>query len=302
MATMDVGRSYEKLHRRCPLPRTQPKARRQTSRGRVPAAGIAECRGSAGVGRAVLPSLARVPWLIALVLVWGWIGAAQAQTLIVGTAEWRPWQIFERDRMTGITAEILDQLARRTGITLKVVQLPHRRLMAEFKAQRIDLEPTVDAAWREDQRAISVYTQPFFATRDILLVRQESGIKGDGASDFRGLVIGCGLGYYYPEGFQAAFDNGEIHRDNNPTAENNLKKLLHRRIDGAILDNLQAAYLLDAFRIDANRFTIAYRFQPSELSLRLQKRHRVLLPVLNKAIAGMIADGTVDRIVAGYAR
>ena len=280
----------------------QPPITSQAFGGRPTTAAIVRHTGTGVVPNSAWRAMIKVCWIVGIVLLCGCIRIAQAQPLIVGTAEWRPWQIFDRGRVSGITPAILNELARRTGYPMRIVPLPHRRLMAEFKAQRIDLEPTVNPVWRDDQRSISIYTQPFFATRDIILVRRESGIEGGCASDFKGLILGCGLGYYYPEGFQAAFDNGDIIRDNNPAPENNLKKLLHRRIDGAILDKLQAAYLLETFKIEADSFSVAFRFQPSKLSLRLQKKREPLLSAFNAAIAEMIADGTVDRIVSVYTK
>jgi len=229
-------------------------------------------------------------------------GVTHAQTLNIGTAEWRPWQILNGEHLTGITPDILQELSKRTGYTMNVTPLPHKRLMDSFKSQQVDLEPTVNPAWRDDQKDISVYTTPYFTTCDIILVRKESGIKGTCASDFKGKSLGCGLGYYYPEGFQAAFDSGDIVRDDNPAAEKNLKKLLFKRIDGAILDKYQARYLLKIFNINPDDFETAYEFQPSKLSLRLHKSRQSLLPVLNKAIEDAIADGTVERIVAKYSQ
>ena len=79
-----------------------------------------------------------------------------AETLVIGTADWKPWQIVQEGQLTGITPEILQELSRRTGYEMDIKILPQRRLMREFERQQIDMEPAVSPSWREKQRDISV--------------------------------------------------------------------------------------------------------------------------------------------------
>lgn len=227
-------------------------------------------------------------------------GVTAAQTLVIGTSDWKPWQIVKEGQLTGITPEILHVLSRRTGCKMDIKVLPQRRLMREFERQQIDMEPAVSPSWREKQRDISVYTNPYCETSDVILVRKGSGIAGTAVQDFKGRSLGCGLGYYYPEGFQEALANGDIIRDDNPVSEYNIMKLAQHRLDGIIVDRIQAAYMIDVLRLKAEDFEIAYVFGPSKLSLRLHKSKQDLLPILDKALESMKADGTIDRIVAKY--
>jgi len=231
-----------------------------------------------------------------------WLGDAAAQTLRSAAAEWQPWQMVENGHLKGITPDILSELAKRTGLTIDIQWLPHKRVMAAFKKGTIDMEPTVNPAWRESSSEPSVYTQPFFVTRDIILVNKASGIRGTSVEDFYGLKVGCGLGYYYPEGFQEAFNRKDILREDNPVSETNLKKLALLRLDGIIVDKIQARYILKKAHLNPADFATAYAFNPSELSMRLRYSHRDLLPALNTALGGMQADGTIDRIVKRYLR
>ena len=229
-----------------------------------------------------------------------WQGEASTQSLNLGTAEWRPWQVVEDGHLTGITPGILQELSKRTGCAMNVRPFPHKRMMAAFEKGGIDMEPTVNPSWRDCQSHISVYTIPFYTTGDIVLVRKKNAIHATSVRDFYGMNLGCGLGYYYPEGFQEAFNRGDIHREDNPVSEKNLQKLALERLDGIIVDKVQARYLLKKANLDPADFVTAYRFKPSKLSLRLHRSRQAFLPALNKAIEEMIADGTIDRIVAKY--
>jgi len=228
------------------------------------------------------------------------LSASAADELVVGTTEWWPWQILKGGTFSGITADILKELSERTGFAMVIRQFPQKRMMHAFKMQQIDMEPTVSPAWRDMQKEISVYTIPFYTTGDIILVRRGSGIRGKSARDFKGLTLGCGLGYFYPEGFQEAFDNGEIFRDDNPHSEKNIKKLASNWIDGAIIDRTQAMYVLKKYNLNPPDFEVAYEFQPTKLCMRLHTSRQDLLPVLNAALEGMKTDGTIETIVGRY--
>lgn len=125
-------------------------------------------------------------------------GVPAAQTLVIGTADWKPWQIVKEGQVTGITPEILEVLSRRTGYKMDIIALPHRRLMREFELQLIDMEPTVSPSWREEQHDISVYTKPYYETSDVILVRKGSGIAGTTVQDFKGRSLGVRIGLLLP--------------------------------------------------------------------------------------------------------
>jgi polar amino acid transport system substrate-binding protein len=242
----------------------------------------------------------RLSLLIAGMMTVFWLNAAAAQTLNVGSAEWRPWQIVENGHLIGITPDLLQEIARRAGLEMKLRWLPHKRVMIAFENGTIDMEPTVNPVWRETCRVKSVYTQPFYFTGDIVLVRKENGIKGTDVTAFHGMTLGCGLGYYYPEGFQKAFDAGDILREDNPVPETNLKKLALKRLDGIIVDKIQARYIIRKVGLNPDRFSTAYAFKPSQLCMRLHPSREDLLPILNAVLVQMQTDGTIDRIVDSY--
>lgn len=230
------------------------------------------------------------------------ISTAPAQTLTVGTAPWIPWQMKEGEKITGITIDILREISTQTGITFEFEVMPHKRMMRMFQLNQIDVESIVDPAWREDQRDISVYSVPVVITRDVILARKDQGIEGESLEDFFGLRIGCGLGYYYPEGFQEAFEENKILREDIPeiNMENNILKMNANRIDAAIFNQQQALYFLKKLNQDPDEFEVVYEFAPSPLSMRLHVSHRELLPMINKTIENMKVNGRIDAIVKKY--
>lgn len=128
----------------------------------------------------------RLALLIAGMITVSWLNTAAAQTLNVGTAEWRPWQIVENGQLKGITTDLLQELSRRTGLAMNIQWLPHKRVMMAFETGTIDMEPTVNPVWRETSRATSVYTQPFYVTGDIVLAERRAASAGTRCGIFMG--------------------------------------------------------------------------------------------------------------------
>ncbi len=246
-----------------------------------------------------------MPQIIAGTLIWFFLiicstAAGKTLTLNVGNDEWQPWMIVEGSTIKGVTADLLKEVANRTDYQFHLMLLPHNRMLMEFRQGKIDMEATICKAWRQSQAPISVYTAPFYATRDVVLVNKGRNIKAGSVKNLSGLSLGCGLGYFYPEGFQEAFEHGELIRKDNRSVKQNLIMLSLKRIDGIIIDELQAAYLFKQTKLNPDDFEIAYAFQPSMISMRLHKKYSCILPQLNKALKAMKNDGTVDRIVARY--
>ena len=89
---------------------------------------------------------------------------------------------------------------------------------------------------------VAVYSEPFMMATEMVLV--PVGTKGmfRSASDFAGWRMGTIGGYVYPDGFDAAFVQGMVRREDAYTVTQNLQKLLAGRIDAMIVDDYEAAY------------------------------------------------------------
>ena len=221
-----------------------------------------------------------------------------AQTLRVGGVEWFPYYYAENGVQKGVFVSLYAELEKRSGISIKVVPASQKRMLLYFRERTIDAESFTNPAWRESDSAISVYTVPVMESVDVVIMLKNRGISASSERDFEGKTIGCNLGFYYGEGFNEAFEQKRIIRDDAAGSELCLRKLQAGRVDAVILDRLEAGYVMRKIGADPDAFAVAYTFRHvSPLSLRLHTSKKNLIPRLNDAIRSMSADGFVDRLL-----
>lgn len=236
-----------------------------------------------------------------LLFMLGFINFSFGETLTVGAADWKPWQVYENDKWTGVSIDIIQEIVKRTGDNLKFDLLPLNRTLLGFKEQKVDAELLINPGWRQgEQAAISVYTIPVCVTQDIILVRKDNEFDAFSAHDFKGMILGGTLGYFYSDGFSEAMNSGDIIRDDVYHTGNNIQKLSKNRVDGAIFDKRQAFYFINLFGMKMEDFHIAYYFKPTPLSFRLHEKWKKLIPHWNKTILEIKKDGTLEKIINKY--
>jgi polar amino acid transport system substrate-binding protein len=131
-------------------------------------------------------------------------GPAQAAkketiTLCFERVEVLPWRTLD---LHGLNFELLDEVARRTGVAFDYQSMPWKRCLAQLKANEVGGAFAVSFA--EDRRAIGVYpggavpdpARRMHVDRYLLLRRKGSQLDWDG-KQFRHLdgAIGAQLGY-----------------------------------------------------------------------------------------------------------
>lgn len=226
---------------------------------------------------------------------------ADAQQLRVGTYEWPPYTTGPETGLRGIAVDIYAALGVKTGLDFQLSYLPLKRLLLGFRAKTLDTECLVNAAWREDYNDISVYSNSIMETANIVLMKKEHALSARSVADFAGKKMGCNLGYFYTDGFQEAFENRTIRRENAISAKSLLLMLDSDRLDAVILDQYEARYTLRELNLNPENFTVAYTFvTKSLLCIRLHTDKKELLPRLNEGIRALKADGTVNKILQAY--
>jgi ABC-type amino acid transport substrate-binding protein len=224
-----------------------------------------------------------------------------ADTLRLGGYN-KPPYMMEEGENAGICVDIIREAAKRAGYDTTYKMLPHERMLLYFSINRIDAESCVSQAWRSKYKKISVYTVVNYQTVNVVIVRKDSSITTTkNIRDFRGKTLGTILGYFFTDGFQKEFKNGNIVRDDVATQDKNIKKLLAKRVDGVIIDRTTGFYLIKQLGFNPADFRIAYVFETkSLLSVRIHKKRKDVIPKLNKSLRNMKKDGTIRKIITKY--
>ena len=97
-----------------------------------------------------------------------------AETYTAGIeAAFPPWAYVEKGEYKGITVEAVKEIAKQAGFNVKFKDLPWPSLIPALKAKKIDLLVTGLSVTCERGKVID-YTIPFFALKDVVLVKKDS--------------------------------------------------------------------------------------------------------------------------------
>ncbi len=151
---------------------------------------------------------------------------AYAETKIVfATMESAPYQ-SEHMENQGFLVEISKESFKRVGYDLEIRFVPWKRAMSEAKFGKVD---GVLGAWYNVERTKSFEYTEFIGKSTLIFIKRKSqNIEYNTLKDLKDYRIGVVRGYTYTDEFdKAAF----LKKDIVPTTEQNLLKLIHKRID-----------------------------------------------------------------------
>lgn len=226
-----------------------------------------------------------------------------ADTLTVGISDWPPWQMSDSEQgYTGIMTDIFQEATNRAGIELKLIHMPNIRRNELCWGKSVDVEMGVSPRWRQKYADVSVYTVPVFETVNVVVAKKSRFSKTDSLSTFHGSTIGTNLGYFYADGFTAAFDKGLIRReDTSKEGPLIMYKLINERVDAIILDKYEALHWFKKLELEKENFEFVYEFKTiTDLRIRLHKNKSHLLQKLNQKLIEMKNDGTIQKVLDNY--
>nr|WP_269212500.1 transporter substrate-binding domain-containing protein [Chromobacterium vaccinii] len=228
---------------------------------------------------------------------------ADARELVLAYNVFEPWKKLDaRGEPAGPYTEIVRELARRLGLPLRFLHCPLSRCLAVMQQGRADLmigvRPTPERSRYLD------FLMPPFANSNHLVFYQRSGDARALAryDDLLPLTVGVSEGVSYEAGFDR---DARIRRDASPGMESGFRKLAAGRVDALIVNASQGAALAArpefAGRVKRAALTLDDR-HPNRLALARRSPLHPRKADLEQALRGMVADGTVARILAAAGR
>ncbi|MES2318463.1 MAG: transporter substrate-binding domain-containing protein [Pseudomonadota bacterium] len=239
--------------------------------------------------------LARVVLLAAL----AWPSAAAAErALVLAFDELPPWKTLAAPgQYGGAYTEIVRELARRAGLPLDIVHCPLKRCMRMLEQGTADLAIGYKDS-PERRRFLHFLVTPYrtLSADKVFYTVRGKGVAIASYRDLAGLRIGVKSGASY----FARFDNdAALNKDAARDMEVNLRKLLLGRLDTVLIPEDQGEALLARLDLGALLGKAAYReHDPTPRSVALSKAspHVARLAQLERAMADMARDGTLEKI------
>lgn len=202
-------------------------------------------------------------------------------------------EIRDGQLQRGILKDLGEAIAARMGRTARFVVVPAKRVSAALARGEADglcyTSPRwIDAAELHWSRPVFDYTGVVARRADMPPLSQLSQLAG--------LTLGTVAGYRYTE-VEAALGPG-FPRDDAPDMGRNLAKLAAGRIPYAMTEKLTLSYAMrenPQQGLQPALQTISYPTHCVFSPLR-----RLSLPAVDKAVDGLIGDGSVERLLARY--
>lgn len=254
----------------------------------------------------LLTSLAAVLLVLAPI---GRDGAAEAACrLSVG---WEPYAVYtfldEQGDLTGADIELIEAIAQEIDCVLTFRELPWARVMLEIESGALDV--ATSASRSAEREAFAHFSEPYRSAEVAIYVRRGESDK-HALADLRaiaqtGFRLGVIAGYHYGEEFAELMKDEAFAAQVDATVDypTNLRKLLHGRIDGYLVDDVgvlvaEAKHLGITDQIERH----PRRFAGEALHLIFSEKSvdPALVQAVNEAIRRLEADGRLKRIMQKY--
>jgi polar amino acid transport system substrate-binding protein len=250
----------------------------------------------------------RLPWLAVLATVLACIcsGArASSCELRVGWEPYLPYQFAAEDgEVTGADIVLMRELARAIGCEVAFAELPWARQLLELEQGTLDV--AMSASWTPERAAYAHFSVPYRRGEMAIFVRRGT------ASEYQlsalseipdiGFRLGVILGYYYGPEFEKLKQDPAFAAYIDPAADypTNIKKLLHARIDGLLVDDVAV------MRAEARRLGVADRVERYPLHMPGDEFHLMfsrrsvaadVVTAVDRQLHVMKASGRVQAIL-----
>ena len=233
------------------------------------------------------------------VLCWPLLGWAQEMTLVAAADPYPPY-VDPQVPTEGLAMEIVRAAFKTQGYTVKLEIMPWVRAEKGVSEGRYDI--LVDV-WRTEARAKEfLFAAPYAVSKIKFIKRKDNPFEFTGLDSLNGLRVGVIRGYGYSDAFNKATT---FIRDEVPTMEHNINKLLLKRIDLTLEDEIRAKSLLrtmDPKVTEQLDFTSnALLSNPLYVAAGLKNpRHKEIVEAFNKGLQIIKADGTFLAIERRY--
>lgn len=231
------------------------------------------------------------------------LAGAQGRVSVV-TPGIAPFSWEDGDGVTGIGADLTEEVFRRIGIPVEITVMPPARSLAMAQSGEFDaIFPLAKTAERE---AFLAYpAEPFIDQPVSVFTLRDSPVAYDGsAASLTGRSIGMIMGGKYSAELTQAFKDGTLKAPYEVAEYGQLVKLLVlSRVDAIIGPRSSILYAVKQERVAGRINELSppvVASSPAYLAVVKKGKATGLVDEIDAALRAMKKDGTYDRIVKGY--
>lgn len=212
--------------------------------------------------------------------------------LIMSTnAEFPPYEYHDSDKIVGIDVEIAEAIAKKLNLELEIEDIAFSAVITQVVSGKADIG--MAGITVTEERKVNVNFSDTYATASqMIILKDGSDIKSP--DDLKGKTIGVQEGTT-GDIFSGDIENAIVERYNRGLEA--IQALTQGKVDAVIIDLEPAKVFVEQTE---GIFMLEEAFTTEEYAIAINKENTALLEAVNKALAELKADGTVDAIIAKY--
>lgn len=196
--------------------------------------------------------------------------------------------------LTGIYVDLLKLIEKHSGINFTFKFMPQSRIRLRMISGNIDIEPGISVTWRQKpgEKESAVYSQVFMSSEEAWVYSTRHELSALDNEEIETLKP-CSI-----HGFDSITIQKKPEPEIRALSEQQIIQLIEKgRCDYALMPLDVYSYLNgnSTFRVQIGRPHINYN-----LRFRISKQHAHILPDINKALAILIDNGEVERLLVKY--
>ena len=217
--------------------------------------------------------------------------------LRMGTnAYFKPYEYYEGEKIIGIDAEIAAAIAEKLGMELEIVDMQFDSIITAVNEGSVDFGMAGMTVTEERKKEVDFTTSYANGVQSIIVpegskIKTVDDLYADGASYKVGVQLGTTGDIYSTDDFGS--ENVVQYANGNEA----VMALTGKSIDCVIIDNEPAKALVAA---NKGLKILETSYADEDYAICIKKGNKELLDKINEAINALIADGTVDTIIAKY--
>lgn len=222
----------------------------------------------------------------------------EKKTLIMATnAEFPPYEYFENDKVIGIDAEIAQAICDKLGYELKIEHIEFDSIIPGVQGGKYDFGMAGMTVTEERQKQVS-FTQSYAKGVQSIIVKEGSDIKTADDLSKGGLKIGvqkATTGDLYCT--WDIEDEGLGTVDRYAKGADAVMALTSDKVDAVVIDNNPAKIFV---KQNSGLVLLDTAYAEEDYAIAVNKDNTELLEAMDNALAELIADGTVQKILDKY--
>ena len=245
----------------------------------------------------------RILLLIAVIISLLTAGAVMGETLTFGTsAEYRPFVYYDYNyELTGLDIELINEIGKRAGFTVKTLDIAFDGLIDSLSVGQIDLIGGAFSKTPEREKEV-LFSDVYYSNAAILIANARANYPDHmEIENLKNIRIGVQRGSSFDQWLKTNLvSEGYLSTQNIYTfssSDGAMKALRNGSVDLIMMD--EVAYM-ETYKSSGNFKIVNDTMADEEYAFAAGPNAQDLIGRINKALAQMKQDGTLDDLLAKY--